>query len=131
MRRLHICIALPFIVAALSCARGGGGAGPSSAAPRPAPSSTPAATGTSPRGSDARDAGAGRDWPVYLGHDTSNHYSRLNQITRDNVAQLQVAWTYDTGDKGEFQTNNLVIDGVLYTASPTRKVIALDAATGK
>ena len=33
--------------------------------------------------------------------------------------------------KGDFQTNNLVIDGVLYTASPARHVIALDAATGK
>src|SRR5207249_11881440 len=41
------------------------------------------------------------------------------------------AWTYDTGDKGEYQANNLIIAGVLYTASPTRKVIALDAATGR
>ena len=44
---------------------------------------------------------------------------------------MQVAWTYKTGDKGEYQANNLIIDGVLYTPSPTRKVIALDAATGK
>ena len=119
LRRLRICVALSFVLAALSCA------------PRPAPSSASAVTRSSAPGSDARAAGAGRDWPVYLGHDTSNHYSTLKQITKDNVAQLQVAWTYDTGDKGEFQTNNLVIDGVLYTASPTRKVIALDAATGK
>ena len=42
-----------------------------------------------------------------------------------------MAWTYDTGDKGELQANNLVICGVLYTASPTRKVIALDAANGR
>jgi quinoprotein glucose dehydrogenase len=76
-------------------------------------------------------AGAGVDWPVYLGHKTSNHYSTLNQITRDNVSRLQVAWTYETGDKGEFQTNNLIVDGILYTASPSRTVIALDAATGK
>ena len=44
---------------------------------------------------------------------------------------MKVAWTYDTGDKGEYQANNLIIAGVLYTASPTRKVIALDAATGR
>ena len=127
LRPLHFCVGLALVVAAGSCVRGGS-QGPSTAAPRPAPSSAPAGA---PRGSEARAAGAGRDWSVYLGHGSSNHYSTLRQITRDNVAGLQVAWTYETGDKGEFQTNNLVIDGVLYTASPTRKVIALDAATGK
>ncbi len=81
-------------------------------------------------------AAAGRsaetvDWPAYLGNKSRNLYSPLRQINRENVAQLKVAWTYDTGDKGEYQANNLVIEGVLYTASPARKVIALDAATGR
>ena len=71
------------------------------------------------------------DWPAYLGDKSRGLYSPLQQINRTNVAQLKVAWTYDTRDKGEYQANNLVIDGVLYTASPTRKVIALDAATGR
>ncbi len=75
--------------------------------------------------------GAGRDWPTYLGDKATTHYSTLAQITRDNVDRLQVAWTFETGDTGEFQTNNLIIDGVLYTASPSRKLIALDAATGR
>src|SRR5262245_40486708 len=71
------------------------------------------------------------DWPVYLGNKGRNLYSPLGQINRSNVGQLKVAWTYDTGDKGEYQANNLMIAGVLYTASPTRKVIALDGATGR
>jgi len=71
------------------------------------------------------------DWPAYLGDKGRSLYSPLTQINRSNVAQLKVAWTYDTGDKGEYQANNLIVDGVLYTASPTRKVIALDAATGR
>src|SRR5258706_7410908 len=71
------------------------------------------------------------DWPAYLGDKGRNLYSRLNQINRTNVLQLKVAWTYDTGDKGEYQANNLIVEGVLYTPSPTRKVIALDAATGR
>ncbi|HYE31743.1 MAG TPA: pyrroloquinoline quinone-dependent dehydrogenase [Methylomirabilota bacterium] len=71
------------------------------------------------------------DWPVYLGDKARNLYSPLAQINRTNVSQLKVAWAYDTGDKGEFQANNLIIKGVLYTASPSRKVIALDAATGR
>jgi quinoprotein glucose dehydrogenase len=71
------------------------------------------------------------DWPVYLGGKERNLYSPLQQINRNNVSQLEVAWTYDTGDKSEYQANNLIVDGVLYTASPTRKIIALDAATGR
>ena len=71
------------------------------------------------------------DWPTYLGDKGRSLYSPLRQINRSNVTQLKVAWTYDTGDKGEYQANNLVVQGVLYTASPTRKVIALDAATGR
>jgi quinoprotein glucose dehydrogenase len=71
------------------------------------------------------------DWPAYLGDKGRSLYSPLAQINRSNVAQLKVAWTYDTGDKGEYQANNLIVAGVLYTASPSRKVIALDAGTGR
>jgi quinoprotein glucose dehydrogenase len=74
---------------------------------------------------------ANTDWSSYLGGKERNLYSTLNQINRTNVTQLKVAWTYETGDKGEYQANNLIVNGVLYTPSPTRKVIALDAATGK
>ena len=62
------------------------------------------------------------------------HYSPLTQITRDNVSQLKVAWTYDSHDafKGsEMQSNPIVVEGVLYATTPTLKVIALDAATGR
>jgi quinoprotein glucose dehydrogenase len=71
------------------------------------------------------------DWPGYLGGKGRNLYSPLQQINRDNVGRLEIAWSYDTGDKGEYQANNLIVDGVLYTPSPSRKVIALDAATGR
>ncbi|MBI4623242.1 MAG: PQQ-binding-like beta-propeller repeat protein, partial [Verrucomicrobia bacterium] len=71
------------------------------------------------------------DWSVYLGDKGRRQSSPLAQIDKRNVAQLQVAWTYDTGEKGEYQSNNLVIAGVLYTASASRRVIALDAATGQ
>src|SRR3954453_20198127 len=74
---------------------------------------------------------ANANWPAYLGDNARSLYSPLAQINRSNVTQLKVAWAYDTGDKGEYQANNLIIAGVLYTASPTRKVIALDAGTGR
>ena len=80
--------------------------------------------------SQAQDRPAGVNWPAYLGDKARSHYSTLDQINKENVSRLQVAWTYETGDKAEFQANALIVDGVLYTASPSRTVIALDAATG-
>jgi quinoprotein glucose dehydrogenase len=97
------------------------------ASPPPPASATAAARTSSPSGT----FGAGADWRTYLGDNGTTHYSRLDQIDVKNVSRLQVAWTFDTGDKGEFQTNNLIVGGVLYTASPSRKLIALDAASGK
>ncbi|MCX6953716.1 MAG: PQQ-binding-like beta-propeller repeat protein [Verrucomicrobia bacterium] len=79
----------------------------------------------------AATAPANVDWATYLGDKQRSLYSPLKQIDRGNVAQLKVAWTYDTGEKGEYQANNLIVAGVLYTATPSRKVIALDAATGR
>ena len=71
------------------------------------------------------------DWPTYLGDKKRSLYSSLSQITRENVSQLEVAWTYETGDKGEYQANNLIVNGVLYTPTSTRRIVALNAATGK
>ena len=71
------------------------------------------------------------DWPTYLGGKDRGLYSPLRQIDRNNVAQLETAWIYDTGEIGEYQANNLIISGVLYTVTPTRKIIALDAASGR
>ncbi|MCA9182425.1 MAG: PQQ-binding-like beta-propeller repeat protein, partial [Planctomycetales bacterium] len=71
------------------------------------------------------------DWPEYLGGKERNLYSPLEQINRTNVSRLQVAWTFETGDADEYQANNLIVGGVLYTPTASRKVIALDAATGE
>ncbi|KAA6459194.1 c-type cytochrome [Acidobacteria bacterium AB60] len=71
------------------------------------------------------------DWPAYNGGRDGDHYSKLTQINRGNVAKLAVAWTYETGEKGGIQANPLVMGGVLYAYTPSQKVVALDAATGR
>ena len=74
------------------------------------------------------------DWPVYGGGTDNIRYSALKQITPANVAQLQVAWTYETHDEfagSEMQSNPIIVDGVLYATTPKLRVIALDAATGR
>jgi quinoprotein glucose dehydrogenase len=83
--------------------------------------------GTSPRTSY-------REWRVAGGGPESIRYSTLKQINRSNVAKLEIAWTHDTGDafKGsELQCNPIIVDGVMYAATPKLRIIALEAATGK
>lgn len=74
---------------------------------------------------------AGADWSVYGGESSNDHYSRLRQINRSNVSRLKVAWTFNSGEPGSLQTSPLISHGVMYAYTPSQKVIALDAATGR
>ena len=79
----------------------------------------------------AAPAAGQRDWPAYGGGPADTRYSPLDQINRENVQNLEVAWTYDTGEKGGLETSPIVIDGALYGITPSQEIFALDAATGK
>ena len=57
-------------------------------------------------------------------------YSPLDQITRENVSQLRLVWSWAM-EPGMQQTTPIVHDGVMYLASPGNVVHALDAATGE
>ncbi len=70
------------------------------------------------------------EWPAYGGGPLSIRYSPLDQVNRENVRQLEVAWTYDSKEEGGLQASPIVVDGVLYTTTPKHKVVALDGATG-
>jgi quinoprotein glucose dehydrogenase len=67
-------------------------------------------------------------WRSYAGHADSSQYSSLTQINRDNVAELEVAWTYSSGNS-DHRSTPLVIDDVMYLVA-NGGVTALDAATG-
>jgi len=86
---------------------------------------------SSQKSSDKSRLAAGRDWPIYGGTSDNNHYSPLTQINRSNVQRLKVAWSFDTEEPGGLQTSPIVVEGVLYGLTPTQKVFALNAATGK
>ncbi len=70
-------------------------------------------------------------WLAYLGGADSAQYSALKQVTRANVKQLEPAWTYATGEKGNYLFNPIVIDGVMYVLAKNNSIVALDAATGR
>jgi quinoprotein glucose dehydrogenase len=79
------------------------------------------------------------DWPAYGRDPGGARFSPLKQITRQNVTQLQVAWTYHTGMQDmsgmshrppALEVTPIVVDGTMYVITPTGIVAALDPATG-
>jgi quinoprotein glucose dehydrogenase len=81
---------------------------------------------------------ASADWPAYGRTQEGTRYSPVAQITPDNVHDLKLAWSFETGDKKGPQdpveiTNEVTpikIGGLLYLCSPHQILFALDAATG-
>ena len=74
---------------------------------------------------------ADANWPAYLGSPESTQYSPLKQINKSNVKQLEVAWMYATGERGNYIFNPIVVDGVMYVLAQNNSFVALDAVTGK
>jgi len=72
-----------------------------------------------------------RAWSDYLGGPDRNHYTRLSQISPENVDALEVAWTYTTPDSGQMQMNPVVANGLLYGVTAGLQAFALDASTGQ
>ncbi len=73
-----------------------------------------------------------RRWDRSLGGPTSNRFSALTQIDKTNVAKLEIAWTYNSGDgKANVQCNPIIVDGVMFAPTAGWNIVALDAATGK
>jgi glucose dehydrogenase len=70
-------------------------------------------------------------WSSYLGTPDSAQYSALKQIDKSNVRQLRVEWTYPSTGGAIHRFGPLVVDDVMYVATGSRAIVALDAATGK
>src|SRR6266853_1220499 len=69
---------------------------------------------------------ANHDWPTTGGDKGCTRYSLLKQITRKNVAELEVAWTYHTGDSGKNTTigcTPIVICNVMFLTTANSKVV--------
>ncbi|WP_152046457.1 glucose/quinate/shikimate family membrane-bound PQQ-dependent dehydrogenase [Aureimonas psammosilenae] len=87
---------------------------------------------------DAASIPAG-EWHAYGRTGFGQRFSPLEGITPENVSRLQVAWTYNTGDRkgpGDpeettFEATPLKIGDRLFLCTPHQNVIALDAETGR
>ena len=79
----------------------------------------------------ANQAAARTGWRDYGGGPDSSKFVDLKQITKANVAELKVAWTYSAGDTLNYQMNPIIVDNVMYVLAKNNSLVALDAATGK
>ena len=104
----------------------------------------------------AQDGAQNGQWRFFGGDSGSTKYSPLDQIDKDNVADLQIAWRWESVD-GQFDLDRLpqeypalqvpndieevqisslkaaplMVDGVLYISTPFSQAAAIDAATGE
>src|ERR1700726_3624861 len=68
-----------------------------------------------------------KDWVMPTGNYANHRYSQLNQITSENAAKLQAAWTFSTGVLRGHEGGPLVIGNVMFVHGPfPNPVFALD-----
>ena len=75
-------------------------------------------------------------WPMYSADPTGSKYSSLNQINRNSVKDLKLAWKFHTGDARKspattIQCNPIIVDERIYLTSPGMKLICLNASDGE
>jgi PQQ-dependent dehydrogenase (methanol/ethanol family) len=71
------------------------------------------------------------DWSLHGNDWGEQRYSTLEQINRDNVERLGLAWHFDMYTRRGIEATPLVVDGVMYVTGSWSMVYALDARSGK
>ena len=86
-------------------------------------------------------------WPTASGNDEGQRYAPSAQITPGNVQDLELAWTWETGEvpirgprrpvrdqnvqPGDFEVTPIVVGDTMILSTPYNRVIALDAGSGE
>tara|TARA_B100000575_G_scaffold40895_1_gene28480 strand:- start:351 stop:2384 length:2034 start_codon:yes stop_codon:yes gene_type:complete len=75
----------------------------------------------------------GKSWLRNYGNSASNRFSSLKLINKENIDRLGLAWEYEIdGDVfNDIQSNVIVAEDKIYIPSYNKKIIALDAKSGK
>ena len=72
-----------------------------------------------------------KHWDRSLGGPTSNRFSSLTQITKQNVKDLKLAWEYHSKDgTANIQCNPIIVDGVMFAPTAGWSIVAIDASNG-
>jgi quinoprotein glucose dehydrogenase len=72
-----------------------------------------------------------RDWRDYGGGPDQSKYVVMKDITKANISQLAIAWTYPSGDERAYQFSPLIVDQVMYVLAKNSSLVALDVVTRK
>ncbi|NOX52702.1 MAG: pyrroloquinoline quinone-dependent dehydrogenase [Gammaproteobacteria bacterium] len=82
-----------------------------------------------------------QEWSYFGADQSGTKYSPLQQIHRENVNELEVAWIYRTGElerlseaqskQQSFENTPVIVDGSLIICTPVGRIIAVDPANGK
>ncbi len=78
-----------------------------------------------------RSADEPENWLTYNGTYSSQRHSRLDQITTSNVDHLELKWMLQNQVFGAWQSNPIVVDGIMYLTERPNDVMALDSVTGR
>lgn len=73
----------------------------------------------------------GADWPYFGGDQGGQKYSPLDQITLENVSQLEAAWTVDVGQIPANNSTPLKVGDSIYMCNQFSQAFSLNAATGE
>ena len=71
------------------------------------------------------------NWKRSHGNHTSNKFSNLKQINRENVKDLAVAWVHEFEKNGDIPGNPIYFDRTVYLSSTDKSLVALDATNGE
>lgn len=70
-------------------------------------------------------------WKDYGGGPDQSKFVVQDEIDKENVSRLQVAWSYATGDDRVYQWNPIVVDTFMYVLAKNNSLVALHAVTGE
>ncbi|MFK7897026.1 MAG: PQQ-dependent dehydrogenase, methanol/ethanol family [Myxococcota bacterium] len=81
--------------------------------------------------SDSDKVASDQEWALHGLTSDEARFSPLDEINRQTVKDLSLAWSYATGTHRGLEATPLMVDGVLYATASWSIVFALDARTGK
>jgi quinoprotein glucose dehydrogenase len=85
----------------------------------------------------AQSGAANGEWRYYGGDAGGTRYSPLDQINKENVKNLRIAWRWKTENFGprpdfNYEVTPLMLGGILYATTGIRRdAVAIDAASGE
>ncbi len=72
-----------------------------------------------------------QNWLTYNGGYDSQRFSGLKQINQKNVSNLKLQWVLQNQVFGAWQSNPIVVDGIMYITQRPNDIMALDPITGR